>query len=714
MVDDFLGKYQKGRKFTMGYDEKFFKMSANKKARNMWLITAVILSVAYTIELIKGGRTPAYYTTFMIICWVPFVFGVIFLKIKGMDTVWYKEVISIGYGIFYAFTVLTSDTNLTFAYIFPVICMLMLYKDTNLFIRIGILNILLMVANFIITRVTGNADTLSMAEFEIQLGVIVLSYISYILAINHLHHSDGAMLDSVKGNLDRVVKTVEQVKEASNAVVDGVTVVRELSDENIEGTNNVVRSMQDLTANNGVLQDRTNSSLDMTNKINNQVENVAGLIDEMVGLMNESVAHAQTSSTQLADVVRSTNEMEQLSSEVEKILKDFKEEFERVKAETGTIEGITSQTNLLALNASIEAARAGEAGKGFAVVADEIRNLSMGTQNSSNRILEALSNLEETSDKMTQSIDKTIELIHEMLGKITDVNESVTRITEDSVQLGNNIQVVDSAIKEVEDSNKNMVDNMKQVSEVMELMTTSIADADETTKVMRSKFEETSNNVNNIESVVGKLIEELGQGGFMGIQDIKPGMFVSVIVGDKRDGKEYKATVENVLDNGIVTAIPVRDGSLLEPVKGGEYHLQIIVDNELYNWDDVLVTLTKDGMCKVLVEGNPVVLNRRKYRRMPIHYGCDITSKASSQTYEGKMVNISASGFAFSTYASEIKGAKGTLVTLNVEDFPVVSGRQLTGHIIRVSDNDGQYIVGCRMLEDNMDIFEYVERNYKG
>ncbi len=698
----------------MGYDEKFFKKSANKKAMLMWLFTAIILSLAYTVELIKGGRTPGYYAAFMLICWIPFILGVVFLKIKGMDTTWYKETISIGYGIFYAFTVLTSDTNLTFAYIFPVICMLMLYKDKALLIRVSVLNILLLIANFIISRATGNAATLSMAEFEIQLGVIVLSYMSYVLAIDHLHKSDGAMLDSVKGNLDRVVQTVEQVKTASTAVVDGVTVVRELSDENIEGTNNVVRSMADLTSNNEVLQDRTNSSLDMTNKINHQVENVAGLIDEMVGLMNESVDHAQTSSTQLADVVKSTTEMEQLSSEVEKILKDFKDEFERVKTETGTISGITSQTNLLALNASIEAARAGEAGKGFAVVADEIRNLSMGTQNSSDRILEALGNLEETSDKMTQSIDKTIELIHEMLGKITAVNESVTRITEDSVQLGNNIQVVDSAIKEVEDSNKNMVDNMKQVSDVMELMTASIADADETTKVMRSKFEETSNNVNNIESVVGKLIEELGQGGFMGIQDVKKGMFISIIEGDKRDGREFKTTVEDVFENGVVTGIPVKNGEELVYNKHGEYHLQIIVDNELYNWDDVHIHVTKDEQFKITVNGNPVVLNRRKYRRMPVFYGCDITSRASNQTYEGKMVNISASGFAFATYASEIKNSKGTLVKVDVKDFPLLEGKALVGHIIRVSDNDGQYIVGCRMLEDNMDIHDYVERNYKG
>jgi len=698
----------------MGYDEKIFKISANKKAMYMWLLTAVILSAAYTIELIKGDRTPAYYTAFMLICWIPFILGVVFLKIKGMDTTWYKETITVGYGIFYGFTVVTSDTNLTFAYIFPVICMLMLYKDKALFKRVSVLNTVLIIANFIITKTIGNPESLSMAEFEIQLGVIVLSYIAYVLAIDHLQKSDGAMLGAVQGNLDRVVLTIEQVKEASTAVVDGITVVRELSDENIEGANNVVHSMEELTANNDVLHDRTTSSLDMTNKIDHQVENVAELISEVVSLTDGSVAHAKTSSKQLADAVKSTTEMAELSAEVEKILINFKEEFEKVKSETGTITGITSQTNLLALNASIEAARAGDAGKGFAVVADEIRNLSMGTKDSSERILGALGNLEETSEKMTASITKTLELIHMTLDMVTQVNESVIRITEDSVQIGNNVQVIDAAMAEVEDSNKNLVDNMNQVSEVMELMTESIANADATTKVMRSKYEETYTNVNIIEDVVGKLIEELGTGGFMGIKDIRKGMFVNVVSGDKREGDEYKATVLEVFENGVMTGIPKKDDKELEVVKDKEYHLQIIVDNELYNWDNVHVTILKDGRCRIVVEGNPMVINRRKYKRMPIFHECEISSRASDQTYAGKMVNISANGFAFSTKASDIKNAKGTLVHLIVKDFPTLNGKPLTGHIIRVSDNEGEYIVGCRMLDDNKDIYDYVEENYKG
>lgn len=181
----------------MKYDEKVFKRSANKKAMLQWMLVAIVLSIAYTIEVIKGDRTLPYYVAFMLVCWVPFLIGVLILKFKGMGSHLYKETIAVGYGVFYAFTVLTSDTNLTFAYIFPIICMLILYKDRFLIIRCGILNILLVVAGFILSRVTGDAASLSMAEFEIQLGVVILSYISVYLAINHLIQSDGAMLGSV-------------------------------------------------------------------------------------------------------------------------------------------------------------------------------------------------------------------------------------------------------------------------------------------------------------------------------------------------------------------------------------------------------------------------------------------------------------------------------------------------------------------------------------
>lgn len=694
----------------MGYDEKHFQKLANFRAMLMWLLIGAVLTVAYVVELFKGGRTPEFVAVFLTMCWGPFLFGVIVLKVRGMASKAYKEIIAIGYGVFYAFVLLTAGTPLAVVYVWPVVSMLVLYKDRKLIVRCGIWNILLLVAALIKTYMSGGLTYTVVVDYEIEFASVILFYLGCVMSIDFLSKSDGAMLGSVKNDLNRVVITVEKVKDASTAVVDGITVVRELSEENRQSSDSVVAGMRELTTNNGILQERTDSSMEMTRLIDDQVVNVAALIQEMVGLMEESVTHARTSSEQLADVVESTNTMAKLSGEIEKILTEFKQEFNMVKAETGTIESITSQTNLLALNASIEAARAGEAGKGFAVVADEIRNLSTGTQTSSTRIMNALKHLEETSEKMTESIDKTLELIHTTLEKVTLVNSSVASITEDSVQLGKNIQVVDDAMREVETSNKNMVDNMKQICEVMDVMTESINRSDKTSKVMRSKYAETSINVVSIEQILGNLIKELGDGGFMGIEDVEPGMHLNVTLGNGRD--EYKGEVIRTDDDIIYVRDLICDGARLFLDKKQRCNVNIIVNNKMYEWDDVKIDMQADGEYRIRVSGHPSVQNRRKFPRMPLDNACTIIWGRDRRTFPGKMVNISAGGIGFVTQAMELSNIKGDFVEVQIDDFPLLQGTTLAGFIIRITNNEGEYHFGCRLMEDNHDISEYVKKNH--
>jgi len=70
----------------------------------------------------------------------------------------------------------------------------------------------------------------------------------------------------------------------------------------------------------------------------------------------------------------------------------------------GDIDAISKQTNLLALNAAIEAARAGESGRGFAVVADEVRNLSLRTNDFSQRIRDTIAEMAESITEADKSI----------------------------------------------------------------------------------------------------------------------------------------------------------------------------------------------------------------------------------------------------------------------------------------------------------------------
>lgn len=697
----------------MEYDAQEFKMKANKKARNVWMALSLILSLSYTSDTAKGLHTLSYYAMFMAICWIPFLFGVVVLRLQGAATQYYKFIVAIGYGAFYAFVVCTSESVLSFMYIFPLTSMLVLFKDRTYMGWCGIGTLIISIASSVHKYMTGMNSASNVNDYTLQASCVILCYICYVVSIDHLNESDGALTNSIKANLERVVTTVEQVKGAGNQIMDGVTVVRELEDENRQSSTTVVQGMSELTQNNNVLHDKTMSSMDMTTNINEQVERMASLMEQMVTLMNESVDHANESSGELSRVAETTALMAKLSDEVETILSEFQKEFERVKTEVGTIESINSQTNLLALNASIEAARAGDAGKGFAVVADEIRNLSTETQESSSRIMAALGNLGITSGKMTDSIGQTVSLIQETSEKVAVVNESVSGIAKDATELGQHLGVIDSAMQDVKESNHQMVSNMEEICNVMDAMTESIGSADGATKTMLNKYEESSRNVNKIETVVQDMMEKLGVGGFMGIQDVKPQMHgVLIETGETRT--EYHGEV--VRQNGNELWLHLDKKALDSIHDKKQYDIQIVVDNVLYNWKNVLANVENDqgrDVCHLVVKTTPVIANRRKYPRMPITNSCTITRKDTDKTYRGKMVNVSANGFAFAATSDDFAELKGTQVVLDIPDFPVKEERTMEGVVIRSTDNHGEYIVGCRMPEDSLAIQKYVNDNYK-
>ena len=690
----------------MGYDEKAFARKANKRAMMMWLIMTAVLSAAYLIEIMKGLKTVPYFVAMEICAWGPIIAGFIVVKIRGWHTRAYRDICAGGYWLFYAYIMFTSPGTLAFAYVLPLLCMLVIYKDQKLMLRYGVINIIILAITIVRNFMNGMNSPQDITNYEMQFGITLFCYVGLILSIKHMCNSDNSLLDSVKGNLERVVTTVEQVKHASNSVVDGVTVVRELAEENKLSASEVVDSMEDLSGQNQMLSERIDSSMSMSEDIDNQVENVAELIERIVEISEKSTKQATGSTIELENALESTNAMAKLSNEVEAILGEFRNHFERVKEETGTITSITSQTNLLALNASIEAARAGDAGKGFAVVADEIRNLSVGTQASSESIMQALDVLAATSDKMTESITTILKLITENLDRMQAVNSSVGTIAEDSKQLGSEILVVDSAMQQVKNSNKNMVDNMKEVQTIMETITESAINSRETSITMQSKYDETARNVVNIEVVVGKLIEELGAGGFMNIEDIAEGMKVSII--DKHKEHTYNAQVVYVEGSNVYVDMDYETAKAVAG-HGHVYEIQIVVNNTIYIWDELMIEAKNSaGYYQIAIEVAPRVFNRRKHPRLPINNTCTITFKNDGRTFEGKMVNISAGGYAFMCRDDVFADAVGAPVKLDIKGLDVVQGQPLDGVIIRSSNDNGNYICGCRMLEDSIAIMNYV------
>ena len=693
----------------MDYNENEFKAKANIKARRIWLVFALLLSANYGTDVSQGGYPSTNFIIFLILCWVPFFAGDLLLRIRGKADDRYRYALVVGYGIFYTFLICTTDSPIAFTYILPVVSLLVLYKDRKFMVGCAIANIASVIISVIYHLVVlGQNTATDQKNYQLQIACLLLCYIGYIMSIRHLIESDGALTNSIKADLKRVVTTVEQVKTASNTIMDGITVVRELATENKHGSDIVVDGMNKLTDHNGQLQSRTASSQEMTGDINSQVQNVVSMINDMVSLTAESGKHAKTSSVDLESLVQTAGTMADLSNEVEHILDAFKAEFETVKQETGTIDSISSQTNLLALNASIEAARAGEAGKGFSVVAEQIRKLSTETKDSSGQISEALSRLDEISGKMTSSIEETLKLIQVTLEKVTQTGENVNKITQDSSLLGEHIQTIDSAMKEVESSNRQLVENMEQVSSIVETMTTCISDSDETSKRMLSKYEKSASNINNIENVIQELMCELGIGGFMGLDDIHAGMKAKVILPKHLERMEYHGEVRSVAENSISLILsdnPQLNGS--ETCK-----VQVTVDNVLYCWDQAQIqadTASGSHAYVLQLSARPEIKNRRKYPRADVSNPCTITLKDSDTTFSGQLDNISANGFAFLIRDPFFMDHKHADVAIDIQNFALSDQSHLEGHVIRCSDDEGVYIVGCQMPEDNYAIRNYVD-----
>lgn len=120
------------------------------------------------------------------------------------------------------------------------------------------------------------------------------------------------------------------------------------------------------------------------------------------------------------------------------------------------INDITERIDLLALNAAIEAARAGDAGKGFAVVAGEVKMLAGQARQSTGRIANnisemnevvrrALSSMEDTGeiqahiDVLTQ---KTQQVISEQQDIVQDIHEDIKDVTQRSAEIIDMVNVI--------------------------------------------------------------------------------------------------------------------------------------------------------------------------------------------------------------------------------------------------------------------------------
>ena len=137
-------------------------------------------------------------------------------------------------------------------------------------------------------------------------------------------------------------------------------------------------------------------------------------------------------------VVSITDSSEGLSKISDKLLEQSTHAMEEVKNTDEVlnfIKRVADQTNLLGLNAAIEAARAGDKGLGFTVVANEIRKLSFETVSSTEKIRQTLTNIQNSVNEITASIQEVVVVGREQASSTDEISNIITKIESMSKEL---------------------------------------------------------------------------------------------------------------------------------------------------------------------------------------------------------------------------------------------------------------------------------------
>ena len=116
----------------MEYNENLFKEMANKKVKIVWLVFNLLLTASYGADVQTGVHTMQYYIIFLLLCWIPFIVGQIFLWVQGKACTTYRYVLAIGYEIFYTYVICSTESPIAFIYILPLASLLVLYKKQKL------------------------------------------------------------------------------------------------------------------------------------------------------------------------------------------------------------------------------------------------------------------------------------------------------------------------------------------------------------------------------------------------------------------------------------------------------------------------------------------------------------------------------------------------------------------------------------------------------
>jgi len=349
-----------------------------------------------------------------------------------------------------------------------------------------------------------------------------INKVNYVLSrVSTGHLTDKVMLKrqdeigQMSSNLDRTVDVlrdlIQNIIEGSQNVMRNSEVLNQVMHENLAATEEITNSVQEIAQGTNEQAEDVSASSEIALELSSKADMLVERSNEMSALSN-NVSHESKLGMDVVNDLMSKNAVkEESSKELSNVINNVDGQSNKINDITETIADISAQTNLLALNASIEAARAGEAGRGFAVVAEEIRKLAEQSAGASENIKDLIMEMQDQSTRAVVTMETNRKLELEELKVIEETSQRFKDIFEDIENLVAKISEVEGANSDVSRGVEELRDRVTHVASVSQQTSANSQTISASTEEQLASLNEIKNQTDTLKAQANALEEVVKQ-----------------------------------------------------------------------------------------------------------------------------------------------------------------------------------------------------------